>query len=88
MFYLGVFILFLFKSFNIIPFDSAIRNRNYNIQKLLRVFIQNWFAENDCANKHFHCNAETENSNPASFHRNDTKHHIQNHDLFDEENDS
>ena len=88
MFYLGVFILFLFKSFNIIPFDIAIQKKNYDIQTLLCDFIQNWFTENDCANNHFHCNAETENSNPAPFHINDTKHHIQNHDLFDEENDS
>ena len=76
------------KSFNITPFDIAIQNRHYDIVKLFHDFIQNWFTENVSANKHFHRNGETQNLNPASFHRNDTKHQIQNHDLFDEENDS
>ena len=56
--------------------------------KLFRDFIQNWLTESDSVNNTFHCNTETDNLNPSSLHRNTTKHHIQNHDLYDEENDS
>ena len=56
--------------------------------KLFRDFIQNWLTESDSVNNNFHCNTETDNLNPSSLHRNTTKHHIQNHDLYDEENDS
>ena len=81
------FILFLLKYFDIFPLDIAIEYGNINIVKLFRDFIQNLFTENDSV-KHFHCNAEAKNLSPASFHGNDTKRHIQNHDVFDEENDS
>ena len=59
---------------------------NYSIAKLFRDFIRNSFTENDSLNHHFSCKIETNNTNPSSFPRNTTKHHIQNHDLFDEEN--
>lgn len=72
----------------IFPFDIANQYRNYRIGKLFRDFFQKWLTENDSVNEHFHCNIEAKNLNSASFHGNDTKQHIQNHDLFDEENDS
>ena len=83
-----VFILFRFKYINNIPFDFALENGKYKIAKFFTNLIQNWFSESDSENSHFHCNADADNINQASFHRNTTKHHILNHDLFDEEDDS
>ena len=86
------FILFLFNIFYFLPFDFVVQHpnvwQNYSIAKLFRDFIHNSFTGNDSRNSHFHCNIETDNINPTSFTRNTTKHHIQNQDRFDEENDS
>lgn len=43
---------------------------------------------NDSLNYPFHCKIETYTMNLILFPRNTTKHHVQNQDLFDEENDS
>ena len=47
-----------------------------------------WHSENNSANYPLLSNIETAPSNLASYHSNIITHHIQNHDQFDEENDS
>ena len=88
----GIFILFLFNIFYAIPLDLVLQHQNYlqnySIVKLLRDFIQKLLTRNDSLNNHFRCNIETDNKNPSSFQTNTTKHHLQNQDIFDEENDS
>ena len=56
--------------------------------KLFSNFIRIWIIKNGFVNYRVSHNAKTNNSNPISFHRNTAKHHLQNHDQFDEENDA
>ena len=68
--------------------DRAFEDGRSDIATLFRNFTRNWLIENDSASNHCQSNSEIDDLNTSSFHRNLTKHHIQNHDLFDEENDS
>ena len=50
--------------------------------KIFHDFIRHRLTQNDSVN----CKVDTNSVDPTLFHRNTTKHHIQNHDSFDEEN--
>ena len=74
--------------FHHLPLDIAIRNQQYDMIKLLRDFIKAWFTENDESSHHPNNNRKLDHPNLASFQPNAAKHSMQNHDQFDEEDDS
>lgn len=62
--------------------------KKYKSSQLLRDFIKVWFTENDAIDEQCNSSIKPDISDVASFHRNETTHHMQNPDQFDEENDS
>ena len=70
-----------------LPLDIALQKSKYAVAKIFITFIQNWFTEN-LPRKDFHTNSIKSNFSDVSFHQVDAAHHFQNHDQFDEENDS